>query len=189
MPLEPRLVVTGHKPNGDATFIEDRPAEPITVGALPGAEFYLMWGTADGTPTVGEPRPVPVLRPYFPGLGGSRVIFVRWAPRSTQPEPVADRDAVLDEVAAKLPGLLDPFEEDGDGMHTTDTVDYAICIEGELVLTLDNREEIVLRPGTCVVQLGTRHAWTNRSDQPALMCYVQLGAARAGAQLVAARGQ
>jgi hypothetical protein len=29
------------------------------------------------------------------------------------------------------------------------------------------------------VQLGTRHAWENRSDRPALMCYVQIGAVRA----------
>lgn len=178
MPVEPRLVVTGHKPNGDATFVADGRPDPITVRALPGAQFYLMWGTADGTPQVGEPEPIPVLRPYFPGVGGSRVIFLRWAARSAEPEPAADRQTVLDEVAEKLPGLLEPFEESGDGMHTTDTVDYAICIEGELVLTLDNQEEIVLRPGTCVVQLGTRHAWTNRSDQPALMCYVQLGATR-----------
>lgn len=178
MSIEPRLVVTGHKANGDATFIADRRPVPVSVSALPGAEFYLMWGTADGVPKVGEDRAAPIVRPYFPGRGGSRVIFLRWAPRSSQPEPVVDEQEAIREVGEKLPGLLEPFEDDGDGMHTTDTVDYAICLEGELVLTLDNEEEITLHPGTCVVQLGTRHAWTNRSDQPALMCYVQIGAVR-----------
>jgi hypothetical protein len=72
---------------------------------------------------------------------------------------------------------MDPFEGD-DGMHTTDTVDYGIRLEGELVLTLDNEEEVTRTPGACVVQLGTRDAWENRSDRPALMCYVQIGAAR-----------
>nr|WP_221374858.1 cupin domain-containing protein [Actinoplanes polyasparticus] len=178
MPIEPRLVVTGHSPGGDAVFVDDRHPEPVNVRALPGADFYLMWGTADGAPTVGDKDAVPVLRPYFPGIGGSRVIFLRWAARSSDPEPVPDPRSVQDEVADKLPGLLDPFEDNGDGMHTTDTVDYAICIEGELSLELDNGAETTLTPGTCVVQRGTRHAWKNKSDQPALMCYVQIGAVR-----------
>jgi hypothetical protein len=42
----------------------------------------------------------------------------------------------------------------------------------------DNGAEVTLTPGTCVVQLGTRHAWKNKADQPALMCYVQIGAVR-----------
>jgi quercetin dioxygenase-like cupin family protein len=180
MPIEPRLIVTGHDANGDATFVEDRVPEPVTVAALPGAQFFMMWGTADGTPVVGEDRPAPVVRPYFPGPGGSRVIFLRWAPHAEQPDPAPDPDQVAAEVADKLPGLLDPFEPGGEGMHTTDTVDYAICLEGELVLTLDNDEQHTLHPGHCVVQLGTRHRWKNTSDAPALMCYVQLGAVRTG---------
>ncbi|MFI5952155.1 cupin domain-containing protein [Cryptosporangium sp. NPDC051539] len=177
MPIEPRLIVTGHNDDGDAVFVEDRRPEAVSVQALPGADFYLLWGTQDGVATVGEKDPAPVLRPYFPGLGGSRALFLRWAPYSD--EPSADADSVRSEVAEKLPGLLDPFEENGDGMHTTDTVDYAICLEGELSLELDHGAEVTLTPGTCVVQLGTRHAWKNKSDRPALMCYVQIGATRA----------
>ncbi|MEV6632671.1 cupin domain-containing protein [Actinoplanes sp. NPDC051470] len=178
MPIEPRLIVTGHSPQGDAVFVEDRRPESVTVQALPGADFYLLWGTADGEPRVGEKDAEPVLRPYFPGVGGSRALFLRWAAHSSEPEPVVDPADIASEVAAKLPGLLDPFEDDGDGMHTTDTIDYAICLEGELCLTLDNGAEKTLTPGTCVIQLGTRHAWHNKSDQPALMCYVQIGAVR-----------
>jgi quercetin dioxygenase-like cupin family protein len=179
MTAEPRLIVTGHSPDGDAIFVEDRHPEPVTVRALPGAEFYLMWGTPDGGATVGELDPKPVLRPYFPGLGASRVLFLRWAPHSDEPEPDHDASEMEREVDDKLPGLMDVFEEGGDGMHTTDTIDYAICLEGELSLRLDNDAEVTLTPGTCVVQRGTRHAWKNRSSQPALMCYVQIGATRA----------
>lgn len=180
MTIEPRLIVTGHSPEGAAIFVEDRPTEPISVRALPGADFHLLWGTPDGVAKVGETDPQPVLRPYFPGLGGSRALFLRWAPHSDEPVEAHDPSVVEDEVAQKLPGLLDPFEDGEDGMHTTDTVDYAICLEGELCLELDDGAEVTLTPGTCVVQLGTRHAWKNRSDRPALMCYVQIGAERAG---------
>jgi hypothetical protein len=180
MPIEPRLIVTSQNPEGDAVFVEDRHPQPVRVQALPGADFYLLWGTPKDGPKVGEHDPAPVLRPYFPGLGESRVLFLRWAPHSSEPEPVADPASSSREVAEKLPGLLDPFEDGGDGMHTTDTVDYAICLEGELELSLDNDATVTLTPGTCVVQLGTRHAWKNLSDQPAFMCYVQLGAVRVG---------
>jgi len=180
MPIEPRLIVTGHNADGEAIFVDHPQPEAVSVRALPGADFYLMWGTPDGVLTVGGEEVAPVLRPYFPGVGGSRVIFLRWAAHSSEPEPVHDPDSLAREVAEKLPGLMDPFEDEGEGMHTTDTVDYAICLEGELCLELDNKAEVTLTPGTCVVQRGTRHAWENRSDQPALMCYVQLGAVRAG---------
>lgn len=178
MPIEPRLIVTGHSPEGDAIFVEDRRPDPVTVQLLPGAEFYMLWGTPDGGPIVGERDAQPVFRPYFPGYCGSRALFLRWPPRSSEPESVLDPDAVARDVDEQLPGLLDPFEPDGGGMHTTDTIDYAICLEGELCLTLDDDAEVTLTPGSCVVQLGTRHRWENRSDQPALMCYVQIGARR-----------
>jgi hypothetical protein len=178
MPVEPRLIVTGHSRNGDAIFVDDRHPGPVNVQALPGADFYMMWGTPDGEARVGERDAKPVLRPYFPGVGGSRVIFLRWAAHSSEPEPVTDPASIVGEVAEKLPGLMDPFEDDGDGIHTTDTIDYAICLEGELCLELDNGAEATLTPGTCVVQLGTRHAWKYKAGQPALICYVQIGAVR-----------
>jgi hypothetical protein len=74
MPIEPRLIVTGHGPGGDAIFVEDRRPEPVNVQALPGADFHLLWGTPDGGAKVGERDAKPVLRPYFPGLGGSRAL-------------------------------------------------------------------------------------------------------------------
>jgi quercetin dioxygenase-like cupin family protein len=61
---------------------------------------------------------------------------------------------------------------------TASTPSDGICLEGELVLTLDNEEEVTLAPDASVVQVGTRHAWENRSDRPALMCNAQIGAAR-----------
>jgi hypothetical protein len=179
MPAEPRLIVTGHNQDGAAVFVEDRRPDPVEVQLMPGSHFYMMWGTPDGGATVGERDAAPVLQPYFPGVGGSRALFLRWAPHSDDPEPRVDPDTIAADVEAKLPGLLDPFEDGGDGMHTTDTVDYGICLEGELVLTLDDDEEVTLTPGAMVVQLGTRHKWQNRSNRPALMCYVQIGARRA----------
>lgn len=178
MTIQPRLVVTGREPDGTSVFVTDQPVAPTTVGAMPGSEFYLLWGTGDGTATVGTGPRQPTQRPFFPGPGGTRVLYLRWPPASSTPEPVGDPEGLAAEAEDKLPGLMGKFEPDHPGMHTTDTVDYGICLEGELHLELDNGEEVTLTPGTCVVQQGTRHAWHNRSDRPAVMCYVLIGADR-----------
>ncbi|HEX3955637.1 MAG TPA: cupin domain-containing protein [Trebonia sp.] len=178
MPIRPRLIVTGRDADGTSVFVADKPADPIEVDALPGSEVYLLWGTEDGTPAVGTGPRQPKHLPYFPGTGGTRILFHRFAPDFSAPEPPGDPAAQAAEVAEKLPGLLDVFEPDNPGMHTTDSVDYGICLEGEMHLERDNGQEIRLTPGACVVQQGTRHAWHNRGDKPALMCYVLIGADR-----------
>jgi uncharacterized cupin superfamily protein len=50
-------------------------------------------------------------------------------------------------------------------------VDYGIVIEGEMTLVLDD-SEVLLRPGSVVVQRGTNHAWANRSGKPCRMLFV-----------------
>jgi mannose-6-phosphate isomerase-like protein (cupin superfamily) len=59
--------------------------------------------------------------------------------------------------------------------HKTDSIDYAIVLEGEISLLLDEHE-CLLRAGDVVVQRGTSHAWANRSDRPCRMAFVLIGA-------------
>ena len=56
-------------------------------------------------------------------------------------------------------------------MHRTESIDYAVVLEGEITLVLD-REDVVLRAGDVVIQRGTNHAWSNRSNKVARMLYV-----------------
>lgn len=57
---------------------------------------------------------------------------------------------------------------DEHGFHTTRTVDFDILVTGELTMVLDE-DSIALGPGDCVIQQGTRHAWRNTADTPALL--------------------
>ncbi|GAB3091196.1 cupin domain-containing protein [Pseudomaricurvus hydrocarbonicus] len=56
-------------------------------------------------------------------------------------------------------------------MHRTESVDYGVVIEGEITLVLD-KEEVLLKPGSVVVQRGTNHAWANRTDKTGRMMFV-----------------
>lgn len=59
--------------------------------------------------------------------------------------------------------------------HKTDSLDYAIVLEGEIWLMLDD-DECHLKAGDVVVQRGTSHSWANRSDRPCRMAFVLIGA-------------
>jgi mannose-6-phosphate isomerase-like protein (cupin superfamily) len=50
-------------------------------------------------------------------------------------------------------------------MQKTRTLDFCLILEGEVTLVLDT-EEVALGAGDTVVQRGTNHAWSNRSDKP-----------------------
>lgn len=58
--------------------------------------------------------------------------------------------------------------------HTTESIDYAIVLSGEIHAVLDT-EERLMRTGDVLVQRGTAHAWANRSDAPCVMAFVLIG--------------
>ncbi len=64
-------------------------------------------------------------------------------------------------------------------MHTTHSVDYAFVLEGEIWAVLDD-EEVCMRAGDVLVQRGTSHAWSNRSEQPAMVGFVLIDAEPVG---------
>jgi quercetin dioxygenase-like cupin family protein len=178
MSIKVRHVVTGRDADGLSVIVSDEATKPITVTAIPGSEFYMVWGTDDGIHTVGRKPAIPKVFPFFPGPGGTRFLLLRWPPDSAAPEPAGDLEQIVMEIEEKLPGMVAAFEPEHPGMHTTDSIDYGLCVEGEMYLELDGGKEVHLTPGTCVVQTGTRHAWHNRSDKTALMMHVLVGATR-----------
>jgi uncharacterized cupin superfamily protein len=55
-------------------------------------------------------------------------------------------------------------------MQKTRTLDFCLVLEGEITLVLDTAE-VQLRAGDTVVQRGTNHAWSNRSDRPCRIAF------------------
>lgn len=56
-------------------------------------------------------------------------------------------------------------------MHKTQSVDYAICLSGEIWAVMDE-DETLMKAGDVLVQRGTNHASSNRSEQPCRMAFV-----------------
>lgn len=181
MAIEIRRVVTGRDADGTSYFTSVGSVEPTSLG---GMEVINLWGTGDAGAQVGnDPTENPELFPFFPPSTGhgTRLVVVHFAPEGegghAEPSP-EQASAAAAEMERLQPGLSEVFEPDNPGMHTTDTIDYGICLRGEVWLELDNGVEERITPGTVVVQRGTRHAWHNRGDEVATMVYVLVAAAR-----------
>lgn len=73
-----------------------------------------------------------------------------------------------------------PLNQDGDdegipGLHATPTVDVVTLISGELWCVMQTGE-VVMKPGDTLVQRGTKHSWSNRTSEPAIIVSVMLAA-------------
>ena len=172
-----RQVVTGQDASGKSVFVSDTEVAPVTLSQIVGPEFHRLWG-ADVAPTLPTDGTPPAQPTYFPPTGGFRIGLFTLPPADAPVPPDLDPAALFAEMAEKLPGMADVMEPDHPGMHTTDTVDFEIVLSGEVFLELDDGAEVHLRPGDTVVQNGTRHAWHNRSNEPAVLFVVLLGASR-----------
>ena len=143
MPTVPRRVVTGHDHDGVSVFLQDGPA-PVVRTAPDGAFFYEIWGTGATPAPVSAAEPDPAERSLTvpPAPGGTKIRINEFPP-----------------------GVVSPT-------HRTQSVDFGIVLDGEIVLVLENNSEATLGPGDVVVQRGTSHRWENRTERPARMAFV-----------------
>src|ERR1700680_3592586 len=141
-----RRIVTKHDPSGKAAIWIDADA---TNHKFPNEKISstLMWST-DHTPTL-------ILSDEDEG---DRIL-------GSAPPPCGSRFTMME---------FQPGNEAT--LHRTDTVDYVICLSGEIDMILDDSQSVTLRPGDVVIQRGTNHAWANRSDKPCRLAVVLLDA-------------
>ena len=60
-------------------------------------------------------------------------------------------------------------------MHKTATVDYLLVLKGEIWAILDD-SEVCLKQGDVMVQRGTNHSWSVRTDEPCLLAAILVNA-------------
>jgi hypothetical protein len=162
-------VVTGHTPEGKSTIIMDEPAPQVVPGAADDGGSTVLWVTLDcPASNFGneDAAPAGVRNPVPPPRGGTifRILDLLPASRAVTP-------------ATRLEGVEHSPERSSRnvGFHRTDTVDYAVVLEGEVWAVLDEAETL-LKPGDVLIQRGTYHAWDNRSDQVCRIIFVLVDA-------------
>lgn len=169
MSLPPvRRVVTGHAA-GRAVITSDGPTTTRDVG-VPDTLFHELWSTYE--------TPVPIDNGLDPTLGGLQLAPPKGGTRIRMVDipPDAIQSALTpEEASAAFAKLGSPHAVDKEGphrlMHRTESVDYGIVISGRIWLVVDDGET-ELGPGDVVIQRGTNHAWSNRTDEIARIAFV-----------------
>lgn len=151
----PRRIVTGLQ-NGRSAIIEDQKVENA-IEHLPGLIISDIWNTQNAPASLGFEAKIP--NTGFPQTPQNGTYF-----RYVVIPP--DKDL----------GVEFKIGEPHPMMHQTQTLDYIIILSGELYLIMEEGETL-LKAGDIVIQRGTNHAWSNRSDQPCIQLAVLIDAA------------
>ena len=168
-----RRVVTGHDEQGRAVVLFDGESpHAFILEKAGGLELTEIWETrsspADNT---GSADAADHERRIEPVGGGSVFRVIEYPPDRLRLKTL-DPDRFFHAMGAQA---ADAATRRHPGMHKTNTVDYCVVLSGEVWVVLDE-SEVRLRAGDCLVQRGTNHAWSNRTDEPCVIAFVLIAA-------------
>ena len=175
MSLKPvRRVVTGHDAQRRSIISMDGAPTVIPFKAVPGTVFHELWTTNEMPVRVDNgPDPTGRALQLQPTKHGSVIRIVDIPPDSVQ------NQASAEEIAAGFASMGAGHAVEGQTnakhkvMHRTQSIDYGIVLAGEVWLVVDEGETR-LGPGDIVIQRGTNHAWSNRTEEMCRIAFILL---------------
>jgi quercetin dioxygenase-like cupin family protein len=173
-----RRVVTGHDDEGRAVILFDDADAPNSFASdiIPGFGATVAWFTPAGAVDhVTDEDPAPAGREFsFPGVGEMVVRIADFPPDAVYPRNAGD--AVFEEIGGQEEREAGSEYSGGKHFwfHRTDSIDYAVVLEGEITLLVDDGEA-TLNAGDVAIQRATAHAWSNRTDEAARVMFVLFG--------------
>lgn len=168
-----RRIVAGSDDNGKAVVLSDGPSPDVWLDpARPGFASTRLWVTDSSPAKVSGIRETLDSRHTLePPASGTVFRVVEFPPEKSYIGKVT-----AGEIHAYFEAMGSPGAWTGgvDARHPymqrTATVDFCYILEGEITLILDT-EEVHLKESDTVVQRGTNHAWSNRSDKPCIIVF------------------
>jgi hypothetical protein len=169
-----RRIVTGHDDQGKAIALTD--GQILPKQRSPGGNAISMLWVTEETPadlTVASDRAeLPVGVP--PPSSGSIFRIVDFPPTSAS----GGRSEHVDHNKILTAMGIDPATQGylrHANTHRTRSVDYAIILDGEIDMLMDD-SEVHMKAGDVLVQQGTNHAWVNNSGRPCRIAFILIDA-------------
>ena len=169
-----RRIVTGHDESGRSVILHDAPTPHYFRSEHSATGAQVIW-TTDRMPVdvadTADPAPADKFFPAAPPANGTILRIVTFPPDTEYNRETMQK--FLDEIVGDQP------HEAGDGrhffFHCTQTLDYAIVLEGEIWALMDEGETL-MQPGDVLIQRATNHSWSNRTDRDCRMAFVLIDA-------------
>ncbi len=151
--------------------IADGPSPDVrTDPARPGFSSTRIWVT-DRTPARIEGITETLNQPHTlePPPGGSVCRVVTFPPDASYNVDAKDVQAYFPAMGSSTSSTYSksarhPY------MQKTRTLDFCLILEGEITLVLD-KQDVSLKAGDTIVQRGTNHAWSNRTNRPCTIAF------------------
>jgi mannose-6-phosphate isomerase-like protein (cupin superfamily) len=172
-----RRVVTGHNAEGKSCFIYDG-TPPHVYQRSPGSSIVTeLWETRTN-PADNRGSDDPTLTPFRlpPSKNGSKFRVIHYPPDKERLAALhKEHESAADDGSGRAAALDRANAARHPGFHKTNSIDYAIVLSGEIYALMEEGE-VLLKQGDVLVQRGTNHAWSNRSDEPAVLAFVLIDA-------------
>jgi mannose-6-phosphate isomerase-like protein (cupin superfamily) len=169
-----RRVVTGHNASGKSIFIIDAATPHVFQRTKGSAIVHELWETAR-TPADNRGNSDAIARGHRlpPPQNGSVFRVIEYPPDAERLAAIAREAALPDDSGrAEASDRNNPRHA---GFHKTATIDYAIVLSGEIYAMMDEGE-VLLKAGDVLIQRGTNHSWSNRTDEVAGVAFVLVDA-------------
>ena len=167
-----RRIVTGHDASGKAVALHDAPLQAIQRSAG-GNGMTLLWVTSESPVDMSSTADRAQTKVGVPPTDNGTIFrIVDFAPTPTGGYGAVDHHQILLNMG------IDPATQGyarHANTHRTRSVDYAIVLEGEIDMLLDDTE-VHLKAGDILIQQATNHAWVNRGSEPAVFAFVLVDA-------------
>ena len=162
-----RRIVTIDREPGIGTLVCDGPAPDVrTDPARPGFASARLWVTdCHQAAVVFETLHLP--HTIEPPANGSVCRVVTFPPDDSWRGKVGSKEVQAWFAAMGSPGASTySAQAPHPYMQKTRSLEFAVVLEGEIVLVLDT-QEVPLKAGEFAILRGANHAWSNRSTNPA----------------------
>jgi hypothetical protein len=168
-----RRIVTGHNAAGKSIIAQDAVATTILeLEAVPGLRATDLWETTTAPADLSSDAD-PVARPVHlePASTGTIFRIVEFPPDAAINQRANSREVFASLGASHTVDTTSATPM----MHKTASIDYAIVLSGEIWAVMDEGESC-MKAGDVLIQRGTNHAWSNRSNMPAMVAFILVGA-------------
>ncbi|KAK5686532.1 hypothetical protein LTS10_002652 [Elasticomyces elasticus] len=136
---DPTVLLTGHDSDGKA-IVQNSTVEGTQIYAGMRTSHNLLYTTSEFPPDLNNDKDIKLHNDIkssgklnIVNAGGTLMRYVNFGPQNTTV------------------------------MHRTQSLDYGVVMEGEMIMELDDGNETLLRRGDVAVQRATMHAWKNAS--------------------------
>lgn len=141
-----RRIVTANDDHGRSKVWIDDVAGNVST-SRPGVKGTVVW-TTDSIP---------------PDISGNEDLGARKVAR-----PPVRRGTILRVIEFQPGNTRD--------MHSTETIDYALVLKGEMDMFLDDNQKVHVQEGDVIIQRATLHDWSNRGTEPCVIAFILIDA-------------